>query len=585
MKLKYVNKYYSHFSDDEYIKQNVVKHSPTYFTQRLAELSARQPNQIALIDRNRGVSFAELHAHAQRLSGHFARLGIGHQDRIAIWLPNCLAWVQAFLACAHLGATVLAVNTRFRSKELSDIIVRGRADWLVMWPAFKGIPFSQILAESGEDTLSRLKGILSVSEQDICPTPPKYESSPSNQPVDVLPAIHDDVGSSHANTLHGVPVHDFNNMLQSDCEAPEAAGNGGVLCFTTSGTTSRPKFVLHDQDTLIRHADGMKIAYGYDAESRIFASAPFCGAFGFSTLCGGLATGSTVVCEPVTDTESMLSQIRKHRVTHTYANNESILKWLESSKGPEDFASCKLFGFANFSPAVHNLLEQACEHRLELTGLYGSSELQALVAAQPLTADQGDISVRYLAGGKLIHPAARVRVRDPESGKVLPHGESGEIEILSPSQMVEYLDNPEATRGAFTEDGYFKTGDLGYSVSDQQFVFQTRMGDSMRLSGFLVNPSEIEQTVEALPGIRACQVVGATQGTRILPVAFVLLHPGVKADPEGWTAGCKQHMASFKVPVRFEVLEAFPTVESANAVKIQKNRLREMADQLLASAP
>lgn len=562
-----------------------MKHRPVFFSERLAELASQLPSQPALIDRDQAVSFSELQAQSLRLAGHFAKTGIRHQDRVAIWLPNCLAWVQAFLACAHLGATVLAVNTRFRSKELSDIIVRGRADWLVMWPAFKGIPFSQILAESGEETLSRLKGIVSVSEPSFSPNPTQ-DGSPylTNQEDDVLTAIASDIASPPVNTLHGVPVHDFNNMLQSDCEATEAAGNTGVLCFTTSGTTSRPKFVLHDQDTLIRHADGMKTAYGYDAESRIFASAPFCGAFGFSTLCGGLATGATVVCEPVTDTESMLKQVRKHRVTHTYANNESILKWLESSNGPEDFASCKLFGFANFSPAVHNLLEQAREHRLALTGLYGSSELQALVAAQPLTADQGDISVRYLAGGKLIHPGARVRVRDPETGKVLPHGESGEIEILSPSRMVEYLDNPEATRGAFTEDGYFKTGDLGYSVSDQQFVFQTRMGDSMRLSGFLVNPSEIEQTVEALPGIRACQVVGATQGTRILPVAFVLLHPGVKTDPEGWAAGCKQHMASFKVPVRFEVLEAFPTVESANAVKIQKNRLREMADQLLASA-
>lgn len=559
---------------------NFMMQNQTYFSQRLSELAEHFPTQPALIDRDQAVSFSELHAQSQRLAGHFARLGIGHQDRVAIWLPNCLAWVQAFLACAHLGATVLAVNTRFRSKELSDIIVRGRADWLVMWPAFKGIPFSQILAESGAETLSRLRGIISVSEKNNAPV---HSTSSSIALTASQTELQED-GIPHGSLLHGVHVHDLNSMLLTPSQVPEAVGNTGVLCFTTSGTTSRPKFVLHDQDTLIRHADGMKAAYGYDAQSRIFASAPFCGAFGFSTLSGGLATGATVVCEPVTDTESMLNQIRRHRITHTYANNESILKWLESSNGAEDFASCKLFGFANFSPAVHNLIEQAAKHRLELTGLYGSSELQALVAAQPLTVDQGDTNLRFLAGGKLIHPEARVRVRDPETGKVLPHGESGEIEILSPSRMVEYLDHPDATRTAFTEDGYFKTGDLGYSVSDHQFVFQTRMGDSMRLSGFLVNPSEIEQTVEALPGVQACQVVGATQGTRILPVAFVLLQPGATADPAGWAAACKQHMASFKVPVRFEVLDAFPTVESANAVKIQKNRLRDMADQLLANA-
>ena len=83
--------------------------------------------------------------------------------------------------------------------------------------------------------------------------------------------------------------------------------------------------------------------------------------------------------------------------------------------------------------------------------------------------------------------------------------------------MLGYLDNPEATARAFTDDGYFKTGDLGYALSEQQFVFQARMGDSLRLAGFLVNPAEIEQVVESLPGVRACQVVGATRATRPCP--------------------------------------------------------------------
>jgi fatty-acyl-CoA synthase len=222
---------------------------------------------------------------------------------------------------------------------------------------------------------------------------------------------------------------------------------------------------------------------------------------------------------------------------------------------------------------------------LPLTGLYGSSELQALVAAQPTHDAEGDLSVRYVAGGKLIHPIARVRVTDPSTGKILATGESGEIEIFSPSLMVGYLDNPEATAKAMTTDGFFKTGDLGYALSEQQFVFQARMGDSMRLSGFLVNPAEIEQTVESLPGVKACQVVGGTLGTKTLPVAFVILQEGHQADPVGWTAACKRDMAGYKVPVHFEIVISFPSVESANAVKIQKNKLRDMADALLAQRP
>ncbi len=529
---------------------------PTYFAQRMANLALSHANHPALIDRHESTTFSQLNEQATTLAGHFSRLGITAGDRVAIWLPNCIEWVQTFLACAHLGATVLAVNTRFRSKEVADIIGRGKADWLVMWPDFKGIAFAEILADVDQQVLQRLRGIIALG----------HPASTATQAI----------------AARGHTVHAFSGLLQTPCEAPDPHGNAPVLCFTTSGTTSLPKFVLHDHMSLLTHGDGMKIAYGYDQTSRIFASAPFCGAFGFCTLLGGLVTGSTVVCEPVTDTDSTLEQIRRHKISHTYANNESILKVLEAADSPKDFTSCKLFGFANFSPAITNLLDKAQYFGLPLTGLYGSSELQALVAAQPTQASDGDTSVRYMAGGRLIHPKARVRVSDPETGAILPHGESGEIEISSPSRMHSYLDNPEATAKAITADGFFKTGDLGYTVSDRQFVFQTRMGDSMRLSGFLVNPAEIEQAVETLPGVKACQVVGATSGTKILPVAFVILQAGATADPAGWTAECKRRMAAFKVPVRFEILSAFPSIESANAIKIQKHKMREMADQLLA---
>lgn len=532
--------------------------APVFIAERMAQLATTHANHIALIDRDSPTTFSQLQQQVGQLAGNFAKLGIKAHDRVAIWLPNCIEWVQSFLACTHLGATVLAVNTRFRSKEVADIIERGKADWLIMWPDFKGIAFADILADVDQSVLKRLKGVVTLGDQDS----------------QAIAAI----------AKRGLTVHLYDEQLNMPCPAPKPFGNAGALCFTTSGTTSLPKFVLHDHVSLLTHADGMKVAYEYDGNSRILAGTPFCGAFGFCTLSGGLLTGATVVCEPVSDTESTLSMIERYSITNAYINNESLLKLFEAAKSPSVFKSCKLFGFAVFSPAISTLLDEAKRNNVELTGLYGSSEVQALVGAQPTHPSQGDISVRYLAGGRVIHPDGRVRARDPETGRILPHGESGEIEIKSPSRMVGYLDNPQATAKAITDDGYFKTGDLGYTVSDRQFVFQTRMGDSFRLSGFLVNPAEIEQVVETFPGVKACQVVGATVGTKILPVAFVILQPGATADTATWTAECKRRMAGFKVPVRFETLEEFPSVVGANGVKIQKNKMREMAEQLLADS-
>ncbi|MNS71340.1 putative sulfoacetate--CoA ligase [compost metagenome] len=339
--------------------------------------------------------------------------------------------------------------------------------------------------------------------------------------------------------------------------------------------------MLHDQQTLLRHGATVARAFGYDDHSCVLASAPFCGAFGFATLAGGLAQGVPVVCAPVFNAAESADAIARYKVTHTYANNEALVGMMQSAPASA-FASARLFGFASFTPALDNMLDLAREAGVPLTGLYGSSELIALVAGQPRDPADGDVSARHQPGGTLIYPEARVRARDPESGQVLRHGQSGEIEILSPSLMQGYLDNPEATRNAVTDDGYFKTGDLGYTLTERQFVFQTRMGDSLRLSGFLVNPVEIEQVVETLPGVRACQVVGATRHGKIVPYAFVLLNEGAQADPAGWTAACKAAMAGFKAPVGFTVLDAFPSVESANSVKIQKHRLRDMAEAMLS---
>ena len=126
--------------------------APLFFSQRMATLAQTHANHPALIDRDSPLTFAVLHQQTGQLAGNLAAIGLKPHERVAVWLPNCAAWVQTFLACAHLGATVLAVNTRFRSQEVADIIGRGKADWLVLWPAFKGIARRHLTRRAGQTT-------------------------------------------------------------------------------------------------------------------------------------------------------------------------------------------------------------------------------------------------------------------------------------------------------------------------------------------------------------------------------------------------------------------------------------------------
>src|SRR5512147_3286218 len=106
----------------------------------LPALLAQRINNAApaLYDRGRPVSYRELADASRRLAQGLRKLGVGAGDCVALWLPNLPAWLQAFFACAQLGAIAVSVNTRFRSHELADILHRSRARALVFWPEFKG---------------------------------------------------------------------------------------------------------------------------------------------------------------------------------------------------------------------------------------------------------------------------------------------------------------------------------------------------------------------------------------------------------------------------------------------------------------
>lgn len=512
-----------------------------------------RPDHIAFYDVRSGLSYRQLDAEASRVARRLHARGARSGDRLAIWLPNCTAWLVIFLACARLGVTVVALNTRFRSHEVGDILQRGKCRWLAVWPGFKGIPFQDILAAVNAECLRSLEGILVCGD----------------------PLAGDD-------TCAGVPSFSFEGVADArPLELPVVDPHTDALVYTTSGTTAVSKLVVHSQGGLIAHGHDVASAFGIDGASSVLLGAPLCGAFGFSTALGALSAGAALVSSPVFDAAETALQIHDCKVTHTFANNELIDRLLATAADTiPAFPSMRVAGFASFAPSLETLPQRADAAGLTLVGLYGSSELQALVAGQAICAP---LAQRRKPGGRLVSPAGKVRARDPESGRLLGHGEVGEIEIRAPSLMKMYLDDPEATAKAVDAEGYFRTGDLGITLSDHEFEFFARKGDYMRLSGFLVNPVEIEQFVEQFNGVLACQVVAAddSRGSQVA-VAFVRTHSAANIDEQALIEYCRSQLARFKVPAKVLFVYQFPVVESANSNKIQRSKLQEMARIALA---
>jgi fatty-acyl-CoA synthase len=221
------------------------------------------------------------------------------------------------------------------------------------------------------------------------------------------------------------------------------------------------------------------------------------------------------------------------------------------------------------------LMARAAARGMPLQSIYGSSELQARFSRQ-----RADVAPERVleAGGFPISDEAQIRVADADTGRVLPHGEKGDIQVRAPSMLRAYFGDAAATARAITEDGYIRTGDCGTTHADGSFVHEARMGDVLKLSGFLVSPAEIEAVMLTWPGLAQCQVVGVNTARGPQAVAYVRCDGAL--DEAALLSFCREHMARYKVPARVLRLDAFPMTAGANAPKVQKAKLREMAQGL-----
>jgi fatty-acyl-CoA synthase len=517
-----------------------------------ALLDTAPPTRPALAHRGHTTNYASLAAESARVARGLAALGIGEGDRIGLWLPNHVEWLTLYFALARLGAIAVAINTRFRSAEVADIVDRSGCRALVLDPSFRGVDFAGILAGADPAAFDRLETIVICGDE-------------RDPPADLLPRKQ---RIAYATLAANAPLTDDRGTLHS-----------GSAIFTTSGTTKAPKFVLHTQRSILAHTHDVIDAFRLRHTS-VLQALPFCGVFGFSQAMAALAGHSMLVLQPAWDAEEAASLLDRHHVT-AFNGTDAMTAALVDAASDEALARIPFCGHAAFDPALADLPARAERRGLKLVGLYGMSEIQALFARRDETEE---LARRILPGGKPVSALARVRVRDPESGDLLGVGESGELEISGPSLMKEYFGNPAATADAMTGDGFVRTGDLGRLLDDGSFVFESRMGDVLRLSGFLVAPAEIEAFLQRHPGIDGAQVVGVPTSAGVKPVAFVILKNSAKLDEAALRAHCETGLARYKVPARIVAVDAFPTTPSANGLKIQKAKLRDAARTLLAGA-
>ena len=508
--------------------------------QSFAALLESEPDRPAFHAGAHSATRAELLEQSRHAAAHLSALGFRRGDVLAVWLPDGAAWLQLLFAAAQLGVMMVPISTRYKYEEALHVIQTSRARGMAVATDFLGVDFVGIARR----IRSEVPALLHLFEIDTA----RGFFAPSGA-APTAPA---------ATATSGVPAD-------------------SLCIFSTSGTTGKPKLAVHDQHGIALHARNVAARADIRPGDVMLCTLSLYGVLGFVQAISALAGGAACVFLPVFDAAATAAAIERHRVTHFFGSDGIFAPVLEVPG--HSFETWRFGGLAEFAGIGAAVIERAERaHGVRLIALYGSSECFAVAA---LRSPDDDVATRSVAGGTPITPEVEFRVIDPGNGQVLGDGQHGELQMRGYNVMSGYLNNPVATAAVLSPDGWFSTGDLAYA-DGAGFVYLSRLKDSLRLRGYLVDPTEIEAFLCRHPAVAAAQVVGVNRvGEGDIAVAFVRRCADA-ADEATLTAYCKAGMANYKVPRRIVFVDAFPQTQGPNGAKIQKNKLRELAEALLA---
>jgi len=493
-------------------------------------LDAHDSRLPAFYHNGNPVTRGELTHSARQAASALSELGLRKGDKLAVWFPDGAVWLQLLFAAAQLGVLVVPVSTRLKTGEALHIVNTAQARMLVVPTRFLDFDFVEAA---------------SVIQQSV----------PSLTHV-IDASVHGDF----LWTKHSLYEPSFGDAADPWCT------------FSTSGTTGKPKLAVHTQNGIVTHALNVAEATDMRPGDATLCALPLYGVMGFVLALSTLAAGAACVFLPVFKAEAAAGAIAKHHVTHFYGS-DAMLDMVLSVPGHK-LDSWRRGGFAEFAGLGNRLIEIAwTAWGVPLTAVYGMSECFALTAIRDIYADGDE---RRLPGGHPISDAIAFRIADPATGELVPEGEQGELQLRGYNVTAGYLNNPTATADAFTLDGWLRTGDLA-RARGKTFQYLSRLKDSLRLRGYLVDPTEVEEFLTSHPSVSAAQVVGVHQeGEGDVAVAFIRCDVTPASEQE-LLAFCKNNIAGFKVPRRIIALESFPQVDGPNGVKILKHVLRDMA--------
>ncbi len=333
----------------------------------------------------------------------------------------------------------------------------------------------------------------------------------------------------------------------------------------TSGTTGRPKGAVITHGNLVSNALALAAAWGFTSGDRLLHMLPIFHVHGlFVATNTVIASGSSMMLAPRFDIETVLERLPACTVMMGVPTFYTRLL----ADGRFDASTCAntrlvISGSAPLLATTHQEFEARTGQ--VILERYGMTET-SMLTSNPLQGKRKPGTVGPPLDG------VSVRVVAESTGSPLGPGEIGAIEVAGPNVFGGYWKRPELTATEFTADGFFRTGDVGVFDDDGYLTIVGRHKDLIITGGLNVYPKEIEEAVNAQPGVVASAVIGipdADFGESVM--AVVIAESGIELDVVRLREALREVLAGYKVPKRIEVVDALPL----NAMgKVEKARLR-----------
>ncbi len=466
-------------------------------------------------------TYGELEARALRLASVLAALGAGPGRPVATVLPNRLEIFEVATAASMLDAPYLPVNWHLKSDELAYILADADVAVVVGYAG-------------GECELTGALG-------------------------------HHRAGSLWVGA-------DYEEELESAIPLRDGdSGGGPELMFYTSGTTARPKGVVHsslaDRSGRGRGMEGQVALWNWTSDDVYVMSGPAYHASHLGWALCSLYVGATTVITEQFEARSFLAEVSRRRGTRSFmvpAHFIRILEIPETDRAALDVSSLSLIVHAA-APCPISVKFKMMEAfpDAEIHELYGASEGGATrISPDEWRARPGSVGRAW--------PGVENRLHD-ESGRPVATGETGIIYIRPPGpQRFSYRNDAESTDRAWCDDA-FTVGDIGHLDEDGYLTITDRVSDMVLWGGVNIAPREIEEVLFEHPAVVDCAVFGipdARDGERLK--AMVQLRSYV--DPEDLSDFVGSRLARYKVPREWEVVPELPRDQNG---KVRKRQLRE----------